>query len=79
MTSVIYLNVTDDEVISRLSERGREDDSPELVLNRLNVYRNQTEPLLKYYAQKNLLKEIDGNRFPDLVFAEITELIGVEA
>ena len=79
LTSVIYLNVTDDEVISRLSERGREDDSPELVLNRLNVYRNQTEPLLKYYAQKNLLIEIDGNRFPDLVFAEITELIGVEA
>ena len=79
LTSVIFLNVTDDEVISRLSERGREDDSPELVLNRLNVYRNQTEPLLKYYSQKNLLKEIDGNRFPDLVFAEITELIGVEA
>jgi adenylate kinase len=79
LTSVIFLNVQDDEVISRLSERGREDDSPELVLNRLNVYRDQTEPLLEYYKNKNILNEIDGNRLPELVFGEISELIGVEA
>ncbi|MEC7880416.1 MAG: adenylate kinase [Chloroflexota bacterium] len=79
LTSVVYLNVQDDEVISRLSERGREDDSPELVLNRLNVYRDQTEPLLEYYKNKNILNEIDGNRLPELVFAEISELIGVGA
>ena len=79
LTSVIFLNVQDDEVMSRLSERGREDDSPELVLNRLNVYKNQTEPLLEYYKNKNILNEIDGNKLPELVFAEISELIGVEA
>ena len=66
-------------MISRLSERGRKDDEPELVLNRLNVYRDQTEPLLKYYNDQGVLKEIDGNKSPDLVFSEISELIEVEA
>ena len=66
-------------MISRLSERGRKDDEPELVLNRLNVYREQTEPLLKYYNDQGVLKEIDGNKSPDLVFSEISELIEVEA
>ncbi len=79
LSSVLYLDVDDDEVISRLSERGRKDDEPELVLNRLNVYRDQTEPLLKYYNDQGVLKEIDGNKSPDLVFSEISELIEVEA
>jgi len=43
------------------------------------VYKNQTEPLLEYYKNKNILNEIDGNKLPELVFAEISELIGVEA
>ncbi len=38
----------------------RKDDSPEVVLDRLNVYHEQTEPLKDYYAQKGILKVVEG-------------------
>lgn len=47
----------------------REDDKPETVLNRLEVYHRQTEPLVEYYKDK--LAVVDGTRTPD----EITDLI----
>ena len=47
----------------------RDDDKPETVLNRLEVYHSQTEPLIAYYEKK--LCEVDGTKSPD----EITELI----
>ncbi len=45
----------------------RDDDKPETVRNRLQVYRNQTSPLLDYYRQRGLLTEIDGNQPVDAV------------
>ena len=38
----------------------RKDDSPEVVLDRLNVYHEQTEPLKDYYAKKGILNEVEG-------------------
>ncbi|MGN0173783.1 MAG: adenylate kinase [Acutalibacteraceae bacterium] len=38
----------------------RKDDKPEVVLDRLNVYHEQTEPLKDYYAEKGILKEVEG-------------------
>ena len=40
----------------------RDDDKEDVVKNRLKVYAKQTEPLLKFYARKKLLKDIDGSR-----------------
>lgn len=49
----------------------RPDDRPEAVTERLEVYRSQTEPLLGYYRQKGILTEVDANRTPDLVLADL--------
>ncbi|MEW6088537.1 MAG: adenylate kinase [bacterium] len=40
----------------------RDDDKPETIKNRLDVYRNMTEPLIDYYVKKGLLENIPGNK-----------------
>ena len=60
--AVIYLDISDNKIISRLQNRGRNDDKPELIINRLNVYRKQTEPLLGFYSEKKLLETINGDQ-----------------
>lgn len=57
---VIYLNVPRGEVVKRLSQRGREDDTLELINKRLEAYYQQTQPLLDYYKQKGILVEVNG-------------------
>lgn len=57
---VLELQVPDEELFQRLAGRGRADDKPEVIRQRLVAYRNQTEPLLKYYGAKGLLKNING-------------------
>jgi len=49
----------------------REDDRPETVANRLAVYEEQTAPLIDYYRSRSLLREVDGERSPDEVHAQI--------
>jgi adenylate kinase len=49
----------------------RDDDKPETVANRLNVYDEQTAPLIDYYRERGLLREIDGQRSPDEVYGQI--------
>ena len=53
----------------------REDDRPEAVERRLKVYDQQTAPLADYYRERGLLREIDGQRTPDEVHAEIQAAI----
>lgn len=57
---VIYLEVPEQEVIRRLMDRGRSDDTPELIKTRLDLYYRQTQPLLDYYKERGILVEIDG-------------------
>ncbi len=54
----------------------RDDDKLETVENRLKVYWKSTEPLISYYKDKGLLKEIDGDKDVDKVFSEIGRAIG---
>jgi adenylate kinase len=74
---VLELRVDEQELIQRLlgraqeSDQPRSDDSPEAIPHRLEVYRSQTEPLLEYYRQRNLLHSIDGLGTPDEVFDRI--------
>ncbi len=53
----------------------REDDVPEVVLNRLNIYHNQTEPLKAYYAKQNKLFEVSGEGTVEEVFARIQKAV----
>lgn len=55
----------------------REDDKPETVKKRLDVYHNQTQPLIDYYEKQNILKEVDGTKHMDEVFKNILDILGV--
>jgi adenylate kinase len=61
--------VAEEELFQRLAGRGRADDKPEVIRQRLVAYRKQTEPLLAYYGAKGLLKSIDGLGTVDEVFS----------
>lgn len=54
----------------------RDDDKPETVQKRLNVYHEQTQPLIDYYADKKVLVEVDGTVDIDDVFAAIVRVLG---
>ena len=54
----------------------RDDDKPETVLNRLNIYHEQTQPLIDYYTKKGILKEVDGTKNMADVFADIVAILG---
>jgi adenylate kinase len=54
----------------------REDDKPETVQKRLNVYHEQTQPLIDYYTKKGNLKEVDGTMDIEDVFGSIVQILG---
>ncbi|HNC59729.1 MAG TPA: nucleoside monophosphate kinase, partial [Leptospiraceae bacterium] len=78
LDAVVNLAVPDSELLARLLERakieGRADDNEETIKNRLTNYNNKTFPLLDYYRNHKLLKEINGSGKLD----EITQLIKKE-
>lgn len=57
---VFYLDAPGEQVIERLTKRGREDDTPESISLRLELFNKQTKPLLDYYGNLGNLVEIDG-------------------
>ena len=54
----------------------RDDDKPETVKKRLDVYHEQTQPLIDYYNGKNILKEVDGTQDMSDVFNDIVKILG---
>ena len=65
---VLELQVPEEELFERLAGRGRADDTPEVIRQRLVAYRQQTEPLLDYYRRRDLLESIDGVGTVDEIF-----------
>ncbi|MBG0785662.1 MAG: adenylate kinase [Anaerolineaceae bacterium] len=53
----------------------REDDKPETVRHRIEVYNEQTAPLINYYQDKGLLAEIDGTQAIESVFADLMKAV----
>lgn len=54
----------------------RDDDCEATVRNRLEVYRNQTEPLIDYYDRAGVVARIDGAKVPDAVYEDIRVALG---
>ena len=54
----------------------RDDDKPETVQKRLSVYHEQTQPLIDYYRDKGILRDVDGTMEMEAVFRAITEILG---
>ena len=67
--AVVYLNVPDEVVQRRLLARGREDDKPAVIAERLRQYEADTEPLVEHY--RDVLVEVDGDRPEDEIAAEL--------
>lgn len=55
----------------------RDDDNEATVRNRLDVYEKSTSPLIDYYRGCELLVTIDGDRDPNLVYADVKEALGL--
>ena len=75
LDAVLELQVPEDELFRRLAGRGRADDTPEVIRQRLVAYRKQTEPLLAYYRQRGLLKSIDGLGTVDEIFRRAKDVL----
>jgi adenylate kinase len=75
LTVALELKVDPDELVKRLAGRGRSDDRPEIVRERLEQYTRQTAPLAEYYRKQNLLREVDGTGTQDQVFARIKDVV----
>ncbi|MCQ2511170.1 MAG: adenylate kinase [Lachnospiraceae bacterium] len=54
----------------------RDDDKPETVQKRLNVYHEQTQPLIEYYSKAGAMVEVDGTQDIDVVFQDIVKILG---
>lgn len=72
---VIYLNVPDEEIKKRLLSRGRLDDKPEVIENRIKVYKEQTQPLIEFYKKKGILYEINGIGTIEEITKKIEEVL----
>ena len=106
LDSALNLEVSDQEVINRLSGRyfcpkcqrtynypanlpnkegvcddcdvelqKRKDDTEEVVKNRLEVYKKQTEPLIGYYKEQSILKNVDGEREIGTIFDDLVSIV----
>lgn len=72
---VFYIKVSEGESIKRLTKRGREDDSKEIIAKRLAIYHDQTEPLLDNFRKQGVLIEINGEKSIEEIHEEIKDLI----
>jgi len=71
---VINLVVSEEEVIKRLTARGREDDKPEIIKKRLQVYEKETRPLLDYFKNEIINIKAEGST-PEAIANEIIKKV----
>ncbi|SMB95293.1 adenylate kinase [Deinococcus hopiensis] len=86
VTAAPLLEVPDELLIERIVERGRQaaargeavrsDDTEEVARRRQQVYREQTQPLIDYYAARGHLRQVDGVGTMDEVYARIRQALG---
>lgn len=70
---VVLLEVDEDELVKRMLGRGRPDDTEEAIRNRLEVYREQTEPLIEEYEGRGALVRVPAEGSIEEVTARILE------
>ena len=75
---IVYAPTRVEGICDRCGEKLvlRDDDKPETVKNRLNVYHNQTQPLIDYYSKQGKLAEVDGTQSMEDVFNAIVKILG---
>lgn len=75
---VVYAPTKEEGICDRCGEKLvlRDDDKPETVKKRLDVYHSQTQPLIDYYTKRGKLVEVDGTQNVDAVFDAIVKILG---
>lgn len=80
LDGVLLFEVSEAEVLNRLRNRAaqenRVDDTEEVQISRIAVYKEKTEPLIAYYKQHGELKVVDSSAGPDQVFDNLLKAIG---
>ena len=80
LDAVLMLEVDYDAVVERLiargAEQGRSDDTEETIRKRIEVYREQTTPLVEVYEKRGLLRRVDGMRSIDDVTTALLQVLG---
>lgn len=76
INAVIHINVADEEIMRRLSLRGRVDDAEDVVRHRIDVYNELTSPLVDFYENRDIVVDIDGNQEINAVHDEILSKVG---
>ncbi|MEC7898927.1 MAG: adenylate kinase [Actinomycetota bacterium] len=71
----LNLEVPVEEVTQRMLDRSRADDTEEAIKRRLEIYENETTPLLKWFEDRNNLLVVDGLGPEDEVFSRLTDVI----
>ena len=79
ISQVLELEVDQPELIERLLARKRPDDTLETIKNRLQVFQNQTSPLLDYYRQRGLLASVNGNGTVDQVEDRVQSVLASQS
>ena len=76
---VLHFQVPDDMAVNRLHGRavaeGRSDDTPEVIRHRLDVFHQQTEPVIEHYRAQGILVGIHADRTVEEVFAEVQDVL----
>lgn len=80
LDAVILLDVESEAIVQRLLQRGKEqgrsDDNEETIRRRIEVYGEQTTPLIDIYDKRGLVKRVDGMKDIDAVTADILAALG---
>jgi adenylate kinase len=74
LDAVLEFRVSEEVLLERLKSRGRDDDTDDVILNRMKIYRDETAPLIEYY--KNELKTVDAVGAVDEVFNRALRALG---
>jgi adenylate kinase len=75
LDAVLYLQVDRQDLLDRLGQRHRQDDRPDIADHRIDVFLDQTAPLIGYYRDQGKLRLIDAARPPELVAAAIEDVV----
>lgn len=73
--AAVNIDVPEDVVLERMMGRGRTDDTPEGIANRLAAYKRETVPAIEWFDAKGLLETVDGLGSPDEVTARLIAAI----
>jgi adenylate kinase len=73
---VVLMELDDAVLVQRLLSRGRADDNEAVIRHRLEVYRQQTEPLIAYYRERGLIAPVEAAGTVQEIEARIASVLG---